>query len=347
MTTRRAWLASLPGVATLQALALARPRWEAALPLGAASQTAPIRAVRLQQVTLAVSDVARSVAFYQGLFGCPVRARHGSTVLLGIGGGPRFLALADAGGAPPRFRSFGIAVEGFDAERVAAALVERGLERVTPPTAALPGPMQVVVRTRGDTPELFFGDPHGLVVQLQDPRYCGGSGPLGDRCATEASSTMGGLSLLGISHLTNVSDPATANDFYRATLGLDVQTYQAASPLLGVGPGDDFLMFIGGPQGRAADGAARRPGAVHHACFTVAGFSVEGVQRVLEAHGVRPREDTDAAPPRHWVSMRMPDRGGAPEGTPELYFSDPDGLSIQLQDRTYCGGGGRLGEICG
>jgi hypothetical protein len=44
--------------------------------------------------------------------------------------------------------------------------------------------------------------------------------------------------------------------------------------------------------------------------------------------------------------MRMPNRGGAPEGTPELYFSDPDGLSIQLQDVSYCGGGGYLGEVC-
>ena len=29
------------------------------------------------------------------------------------------------------------------------------------------------------------------------------------------------------------------------------------------------------------------------------------------------------------------DRGGAPEGTPELYFTDPDGLRIQLQDVAY------------
>ena len=28
----------------------------------------------------------------------------------------------------------------------------------------------------------------------------------------------------------------------------------------------------------------------------------------------------------------MEDRGGAKEGTPELYFTDPDGILIQLQD---------------
>jgi hypothetical protein len=42
----------------------------------------------------------------------------------------------------------------------------------------------------------------------------------------------------------------------------------------------------------------------------------------------------------------MSDRGGAPEGTPELYFTDPDGIFIQLQDATYCGGSGYLGNVC-
>jgi hypothetical protein len=44
--------------------------------------------------------------------------------------------------------------------------------------------------------------------------------------------------------------------------------------------------------------------------------------------------------------MRGTEFGGAKEGTPELYFTDPDGISIQLQDPTYCGGAGVLGEIC-
>ncbi len=44
--------------------------------------------------------------------------------------------------------------------------------------------------------------------------------------------------------------------------------------------------------------------------------------------------------------MRMPDRGGAVAGTPELYFTDPDGILIQLQDVSYCGGSGYLGDEC-
>ena len=45
------------------------------------------------------------------------------------------------------------------------------------------------------------------------------------------------------------------------------------------------------------------------------------------------------------VRMRLPDRG-AREATPELYLGDPDGIVIQLQDTTSCGGGGVLGNRC-
>ena len=30
----------------------------------------------------------------------------------------------------------------------------------------------------------------------------------------------------------------------------------------------------------------------------------------------------------------------------ELYFTDPDGILLQIQDMTYCGGSGKLGEVC-
>ena len=115
---------------------------------------------------------------------------------------------------------------------------------------------------------------------------------------------------------------------------------QAAAPALGVGPGEHFLMFVG--LGAAGGTTAAR---INHVCLSVESFDVERVQSVLEGHGVTPR-DGEPGPLRHWISLRMPNRGGAPEGTPELYFSDPDGLSIQLQDPTYCGGGGYLGGVC-
>lgn len=37
------------------------------------------------------------------------------------------------------------------------------------------------IRLRGDTKELYFTDPDGIRVQLQDVKYKGGTGPLGDK----------------------------------------------------------------------------------------------------------------------------------------------------------------------
>ena len=72
------------------------------------------------------------------------------------------------------------------------------------------------------------------------------------------------------------------------------------------------------------------------------------ILKTLEGYGIKPRGNTPgpAAPMTSYVTLRMENRGGAKEGTPELYFTDPDGLLIQLQDVKYCGGSGVLGEVC-
>ena len=76
-------------------------------------------------------------------------------------------------------------------------------------------------------------------------------------------------------------------------------------------------------------------------------FSQEKIFKALSDYGLKPRpENKPVGPMQYYVSMRMPDRGGAPSGTPELYFTDPDGILLQLQDTTYCGGGGVMGDIC-
>src|SRR5438552_18966233 len=65
----------------------------------AQTSTAPIRVRGLNHVTLTVSDIRRSLDFYQALFGMPVQARQGpTTVSLRIGSGPQHMALT-AGGA--------------------------------------------------------------------------------------------------------------------------------------------------------------------------------------------------------------------------------------------------------
>ena len=306
--------------------------------LFALEQAVSLRVRGLNQVTLAVSDLERSLEFYQGLFGMPVQARRTGAVVLRIGDGPVFLALTEAGSSPPSIHHFGMAVEDFDVDRVVRVLGEHGVATASGGQGLSGGAMRVGVTSSGNTREVHLGDPDGLVIQLQDPSYCGGSGPLGDVCVdAEPAPGRGPLTSLGLSHFTiNVTDPARTNAFYQQAFGFGIQAYQAATPALAVGPDDHFLMFIG-----AGAGGAR----IDHVCLTVADFDVERVQGVLEDHGVTPRDDAPG-PLKHWISLRMPNRGGAPEGTPELYFSDPDGLSIQLQDPSYCGGGGYLGEVC-
>jgi len=41
--------------------------------------------------------------------------------------------------------------------------------------------VDATIRARGETKELYFNDPDGIRMQLQDVRYRGGVGPLGDR----------------------------------------------------------------------------------------------------------------------------------------------------------------------
>ena len=132
---RRQFIAALP------ALAVA-PRILAQTP------PAKFRINGLSQITLTVTDVARSLDFYQGLFGMPVQARQGSTVLLRIGNGPRFIALRQAtGGEKPSISALGFGVQEFSIDRAMQTLTANGFT-VAPADAPKPGPKQTLVRTR-------------------------------------------------------------------------------------------------------------------------------------------------------------------------------------------------------
>ena len=337
--TRRSLLASLPAAAAASRI-MAQP--------GAA----PVPARKLNQMTLLVSDIKRSLDFYQGLFGMPIQGRQGGTVLLRVGTGPQFLALKPAeANAKPGYSHFGIGVNDFNAERVLQVLTQHGVTRgddAAPMTARIQmrGPEEGGARE--GTPELFLRDPNGILVQLQDTSYCGGAGPQGNVCrALQTGAPKGRFALRDLSHFTIFSpDAARAQRFYQEVFGLFVQAHQGpAAPVFGVGAGPQFLMLTGGGAGRAAASAT---GTINHGCFFMEGFNADEVLKGLTDYGLKPRGEANgpAGPLRHYVTLRMPNRGGAPEGTPELYFTDPDGILLQLQDPRYCGGAGRLGEVC-
>ena len=330
---RRTFLASVTAAAVLPGISLGGPRRRL---VGAG----------LNHGVLDVTDPERSVAFYQALLGLPVQARQGRTAVLRIGDGPGHIAIRPvAPGSAPRLSRIGIAVEDFDIESAIDELSGHGVRHAGEGAPADPV-MHSWTERRGaeGTQELLLGDPHGIVLHLVDPRHCGGSGPSGSCGPVEEPDTPGLIAVRDFNHFTNnVADPERANTFYGDVFGARPQVYQAAAAALDIdGGGPQFLMFTGGSGGTGG------PGVINHLCFSMDAFDTEAVLATLAEYGIRPRVEGEAAttPLISYVSMRMPNRGGAPGGTPELYFTDPDGLRIQLQDVSYCGGGGVLGDIC-
>ncbi len=314
------------------------------------AQSSP--ALRIEKINcfeIAVADVQRTVDFYQKLFGMPVQSRHGGRVCLRVGAGPAFMAVRRVeSGEAPSIVHLGYSVQNFDLVTVQSVLQQQGFSRIEAPPLVQPGiahPRRCWVRMRDGTPELYLSDDRGLIVQLSDGSYCGGSGELGSVCPAPEQAPAGLFQLQEINHFTAfVNDGAGANTFYQQFFGLEVQAYQGAnSPVTGIGDGKQFVMYAGGVQ---ADRAV--PASLNHGCFNMPGFDVEAILATLTANGLsaRPEGQRTAGPLMHYVSRRQPERGGAVGGTPELYFTDPDGLLMQLQDLSYCGGGGYLGNEC-
>src|SRR5678815_3296324 len=359
---RRRFLAALPALAM-------SPRLVAQTPAAAS-----FRVNGLSQITLTVSDVARSLDFYQGLFGMPIQARQGSTVLLRIGNGPRFIALRQAAaGEKPSISALGFGVQDFSIDRAMQTLTANGFTAAAA-DAQKPGPQQTLIRTRranaggspdGSTRDLFAADPSGVVFQLHDVNYCGGSGALGSMCPRpEPSAKKGIIALKDTSHFTIAASDPTTVQMYLDLFGFKPMVYQAQTPAWQVGNGVHFLMFIGGGGptrgggagaaappaggrgGGAPGGGPARAAGIDHACVAMENFDSAAVTKLLVSYGLKQQEGQGRTPLVTYISLRMPNRGGAEGGTPELYFTDPDGLAIQLQDVKYCGGGGFLGEVC-
>ncbi|MBM64399.1 MAG: hypothetical protein CL484_15740 [Acidobacteria bacterium] len=161
-------------VLMLSTLVAARPE---ASSTGQAN-AAPIPVTTLNHVTLTVADTQRSVEFYQRVFGLPLVTTQGNETdwsadavpVLGIGTGRQFVMFTQ--GANPSVNHYCFGMKDFDANQIVARLAEHNID--------------TRVRRRADsTPpaeELTFRDPDGIVVQIQDESYCGGSGVLGNLC---------------------------------------------------------------------------------------------------------------------------------------------------------------------
>jgi catechol 2,3-dioxygenase-like lactoylglutathione lyase family enzyme len=139
----------------------------AAAPLPAAAQNPALRPRSLNHVSLIVSDLDRSVAFYQRVFGLGVKSKQTGGVNLAVG--EQFLGIYQAGAnASAQINHFCFGLESFDPERTVATLGASGIKGES--------------RVRDGVPQVYCTDPDNLRVQLQDVSFCGGVGALGNDC---------------------------------------------------------------------------------------------------------------------------------------------------------------------
>lgn len=120
------------------------------------------------------------------------------------------------------------------------------------------------------------------------------------RPATAApASTFKGL---GFNHLAlGVTDIAHSRDFYMKHLGMNVIRESSGDCFLGLGP--DFLALFKRPKAE-----------MDHFCIAIENYEVAAVTEELKRQGLNPRQ---------------------PSSTRRVYFSDPDGLTVQLSSATH------------
>jgi catechol 2,3-dioxygenase-like lactoylglutathione lyase family enzyme len=112
-----------------------------------------------------------------------------------------------------------------------------------------------------------------------------------------------------------VPDVERSKQFYQDVFGLPLLTNQPPGVNLSAGSG--FLGIYPAQNGQK--------GSINHLCFGLESFDADAVLKTLTDRG---------------VPARIRQRGD----TKELYLTDPDGISVQLQDTSYIGGTGVLGN---
>ena len=319
----------------------------AGTPLRAQPHTSPFSVLDLNHISIGVSNLQRSLEFYRSLFDMTVYTSQdgGNIPIMTIGSGPQFVALSQTRNAGPTVARAGhhfcVHIEHFDPDWALERLADLGIEaRIFPwrydgrqydlrPAAA----QRPEVADAADTPELVFDDPDGVLLQIQDVSYCGGVGALGEVCGIPEGTTRASDAPFVVRTLNHVSIPVSnvqrSLEYYQRVFGFSHHTSQSrgAVPVLTIGSGPQFVALREG-----------RPGG-HHFCLGIERFDPDRVMRTLDDHGVtgrlRMRPASDQVPP-----------GPVGADTPEITFADPDGITVQIQDASCCGGVGPLGNIC-
>ncbi len=283
----------------------------------------PIRVSTLNHVSFGCDDVKSTIQWYGRVFGMAVHAFQdygGGQTVLRVGSGPAYVALSQRnaksiGQPPARLPHFCWGVEEFNVDRILRALSE------------MQAPAQAVLREGKTINGVNFDDPDGFPLQFNPLNACGGGGFLGDVCdnSAQAARQPGDAPPIPVRTLNHVRlmTPNIQRTLEWHLKLTDMQRLTSRGPggevILRVGRGPQFVALV---EGRGP--AALRP----HVGFGVQGFDPDRIVERLADHG---------------VSARTMTRQG---GTVEILVDAPDGVEIQLQDLSYCGGRGRLGNLC-
>jgi catechol 2,3-dioxygenase-like lactoylglutathione lyase family enzyme len=319
----------------LLAAAFAALAWRARLDAQPARTRLPVRVATLNHVSFGCADLARTVAWFEKVLGIPRHAFQdygsGQTVLRAGIDPPAYMALSqrrpESLGAPPtRLPHFCWGIEDFDVQRVFAALAEMQI------------PAESVLREGTTINGVNFDGPDGAPLQFNPVNACGGVGFLGEVCDRSAEPRRRAgdpppVQVRTMNHIRYVvSDLDRALEWYLKLTDMQLVGYQERTEGPRTpgydGPPIAVLRIGAGPQHLALVEGSGPEAFRLHVGFGVERFDPDDVMRRLTEHGVAAR-----------IRLR--------EGrTPEVLVEGPDDVRIQLQDVSYCGGGGVLGNDC-
>jgi catechol-2,3-dioxygenase len=111
----------------------------------------------------------------------------------------------------------------------------------------------------------------------------------------------------------SVNDVERSAEFYSQVLGLEIISRPANGGInMGLGT-ESFLGLY----------ALTNPGGMHHLCIGVDGYDPDSLARKLQIHGISANINRDPA--------------NRTSGGDQLYFTDPDGILVQLAQHGYLG----------
>ncbi|MBL8135961.1 MAG: VOC family protein [Acidobacteria bacterium] len=128
---------------------------------------------------------------------------------------------------------------------------------------------------------------------------------VGAASASDAAAQAPAIPALSLNHVSlAVADPEASKQFFQRTFGMPVVSTQGTGINLALGT--SFLGLYKMPN----------PGRVDHVCFGVDHYDVNAMAAKLEAQGIK-------------ATIR--------KDKPEVYFTDPDGIRFQLENKDYRG----------